>query len=67
MKKILLVFSLVTFVCMCGAEAGYYRNKSAITGRYQSTGRVNSMGTRRAPTGYHTGSWGQVKRNGSVF
>ena len=67
MKKIILVFSLISFAFVFNADAGYYRTKSPITGRYQSTGRVNSMGTHRAPAGYHTGAWGQVKRNGSLF
>lgn len=65
MKKLILVVAAFVFVGMANADAGYYRTKT-FTGRYQSTGRVNNMGKRRAPAGYHTNSWGIVQKN-SLF
>ena len=66
MKKIIALLVLISFGAGFSAEAGYYRTKNKITGNYESTGRVNSMGTHRAPNGYHTNSYGSVHRN-SVF
>lgn len=63
MKKIVALLVLVSFGAGFSAEAGYYRTKNSFTGRYESTGRVNSMGTHRAPNGYHTGSYGMVYKN----
>lgn len=66
MKKILLIVSICVFAGMTNADAGYYRTKNSFTGRYQSTGRVNNIGKRKAPAGYHTNSWGVVRKN-SLF
>ncbi len=63
MKKLMLMVVLCIFAGATNAEAGYYRTKNSFTGRYQSTGRVNNMGMRRAPAGHHTNSWGTVQRN----
>ncbi len=63
MKKIMLIVALFVCASATNVDAGYYRTKNTFTGRYQSTGRVNSMGTRRAPVGYHTNSWGRVQKN----
>lgn len=65
MKKILVVFALISFGTVFTADAGYYRTRN-FDGTYTSTGRTNNLGTHRAPNGYHTNSWGHVERN-SVF
>ena len=65
MKKIMLVVALCVFAGVTNADAGYYRTKNSLTGRYESTGRVNNMGMKRAPSGHHTDSWGNVHRNTS--
>lgn len=66
MKKILTLLVISSFVTVFSAEAGYYRTKNQFTGKYQSTGRTNNMGMRRAPAGYHTTSFGTVQKN-SIF
>jgi hypothetical protein len=62
MKKT-IILSLIAIFAAGAANAGYYRTKNTITGTYQSTGRINNMGMKRAPAGHHTNSWGQVQRN----
>lgn len=63
MKKLLALLVLCSFATTFSAEAGYYRTKNTFTGKYQSTGRTNNMGMRRAPAGYHTTSFGTVQKN----
>ncbi len=66
MNKLIAALLLMSFVGISSVEAGYYRTKNSFTGTYQSTGRTNNMGMRRAPAGYHTTSFGIVQKN-SIF
>ena len=59
----MIIIATIAFAITSDANAGYYRTKNSFTGNYTSTGRTNNLGMRRAPTGYHTNSYGIVQKN----
>ena len=59
----MIILAAVAFTGIFDANAGYYRTKNSFTDSYTSTGRTNNLGMRRAPTGYHTNSYGIVQKN----
>jgi len=62
MKKVIIA-SLLLVLAATAVSAGYYRNKNLYTRSYTSTYKTNNMGTRKAPEGYHTDKYGNVRKN----